>query len=55
MVFWKALETPWRMGWRLRDWAVVEVPETEREHGAGHEEKVYMPDGQELVPGRVWG
>ena len=38
---------------------MVEVPETEREHGAGHEEKVYIPDGQELVPGggggRGWG
>ena len=31
------------MGWRLRDWAVVDVPETEREHvagGDGTEEKV---------------
>lgn len=44
------------MGWRPRDWAVVEFPEIKREHGAGHEEKVYnVPDGQELVPGGVWG
>lgn len=31
------------MGWRLRDWAVVEAAETEREHvtgGGGTEEKV---------------
>lgn len=30
---------------------MVEIPEAEREHAAGHEEKVY----QELVPGRVRG
>ena len=40
-------------GMETRDWAVVEFPETKREHGAGH---VYnVPDGQELVPGGVWG